>query len=54
MINKCSEEDFEQHEWEAFRIFSQRSQYAWIQDFGEYDPDGSLKKDAITEDIGIS
>ena len=43
MINKCSEEDFEQHEQKAFIIFSQRSKYAWIQDFGEYDPDGSLK-----------
>ena len=43
IVNNCREEDFEQHEREAFKIFSQRSLYPWDQDFGEYDPDGALK-----------
>lgn len=35
-VNNCSEEDFEKHEEEGFRVFAERSQHEWKQDFGEY------------------
>jgi len=35
-VNKCSYEQFEQHEKEAFRIYSERSQFEWTQDFGDH------------------
>jgi len=37
-VNNCTRKDFERHEEEAFRIWSERSKYEWKQDFGEYDP----------------
>jgi len=36
-VNNCSREEFEKHEKEAFRIWSERSKYKWKQDFGKYD-----------------
>jgi hypothetical protein len=35
-VNKCSEQEFEQHRAEAFEIWSRRSSADWKQDFGEY------------------
>jgi hypothetical protein len=35
-VNNCSEDDFENHEEEAFKIWSNRSEHKWIQDFGPY------------------
>jgi len=38
-VNNCSREEFETHETEAFRIWRERSQHEWIQDFGTYTPE---------------
>jgi hypothetical protein len=35
-VNGCSTKEFEQHEKEAFRMWNERSQHDWTQDFGEY------------------
>lgn len=35
-VNKCAEKDFHQHEDEAFRAWSRRSEHKWKQDLGEY------------------
>lgn len=37
-VNNCSEKEFQKHEDEAFSLWKERSQYAWKQDFGKYDP----------------
>lgn len=37
-VNNCSRRDFEKHEEEAFRIWRERSEYEWKQDFGKYGP----------------
>jgi hypothetical protein len=37
-VNNCSEEEFEDHEREAFGIWKERSEFKWKQDFGEYGP----------------
>lgn len=35
-INNCSEIEFKKHEEEAFKIFDDRSQHKWKQDFGKF------------------
>jgi len=35
-VNKCTHEQFEEHEEEEFKIYAKRSQHKWSQDFGEY------------------
>ena len=42
-INKCSRQEFEAHKQYAFKIYRQRSQFQWTQDFGVYDLEGMLK-----------
>lgn len=37
-INGCSREGFDEHMEEAFRIWKERSEHKWRQDFGKYDP----------------
>ncbi len=37
-VNNCSENEFEEHEEQAFRIFEERSKRKWKQDFGAYGP----------------
>jgi len=37
-VNNCTRKDFERHEREAFRIWRQRSENNWKQDFGYFDP----------------
>ncbi len=37
-INKCSIEEFEEHERKGFEVHAERSKYEWKQDFGKYDP----------------
>jgi len=36
-VNNCSQDEFFQHEKEAFKIWEERSKYDWEQDFFEYD-----------------
>lgn len=35
-VSRCSKQDFEKHQEEAFRIWEIRSSYEWKQDFGEH------------------
>ena len=35
-INDCTRKDFEQHYDDSFKIYTERSKYNWIQDFGIY------------------
>lgn len=35
-INSCSEKEFLEHVKDSLRIWRERSQYSWKQDFGEY------------------
>ena len=37
--NRCSLEEFNQHERESFQIFNERSRHEWTQDFGVYEED---------------
>lgn len=36
-VNNCSIKDFEIHEREVFKIYRERSEYKWKQDFGKYE-----------------
>lgn len=35
-VNKCSKEDFERLESEAWKVWEERSKHKWVTDFGEY------------------
>ena len=35
-VNECTKKDFENHKHEAFKIWNERSNYEWEQNFGEY------------------
>jgi hypothetical protein len=36
-VNRCSEKDFKKHIDDAFKVWSERSNHQWKQDFGEYE-----------------
>jgi hypothetical protein len=36
-VNECSAKEFEEHMDHAFRIWRERSQHQWRQDFGKYE-----------------
>lgn len=38
IVNNCSNEDFNKHEKQAFKIHSERSKHQWKQDLGDYKP----------------
>lgn len=35
-VNKCTEKEFKKHEAEVFKVWGERSQHQWKQDFGKY------------------
>ena len=47
-INNCFKEEFQKHEDEAFKIWSERSKHKWTQDFGKYDPKQNNNSNNVT------
>jgi len=35
-VNNCTEQEFKEHEKQAFEIWNKRNEYNWKQDFGKY------------------